>query len=99
MKIAYTTVENKSQALFLAETIIDKRLAACVQIDGPILSCYRWENKREVQEEYRLVIKCLASQEKELSDFIQKNHPYSCPEWVVVSAESVSPSYRGWASL
>jgi len=95
--VATTTVEKQDQADELARRIIDARLAACVQIDGPITSHYVWERSTQRSVEWRLTIKTLASAAAALSELVHRIHPYDIPQWVVLSTHEVSPDYYRWA--
>ncbi len=97
MYIGWTTVERKEQAEALARGLVEERLAACVQIDGPITSFYRWEGRVEQASEYRLAAKFLASRQLELEAWLFSRHPYQTPEWLVVRADHVSEKYLSWA--
>lgn len=97
MFVAWTTVATRAEAERLAHDAVAHHLAACAQIDGPILSCYRWEGKVERSEEFRLAFKCLPAQLAALEAHILAHHPYGTPEWVVVRAERVAEKYLSWA--
>ncbi len=97
MLIGWTTVASRPQADSLARGLIEARLAACAQIDGPIASIYRWEGKVEETAEYRLTLKFLAAQHRPLEAWLHRHHPYESPEWVVVAAEYVAEKYLSWA--
>jgi periplasmic divalent cation tolerance protein len=97
MLIAWTTVPTKAIADQLAASVIDARLAACVQVEGPITSFYVWEGAQEKTEEYRLTFKVLPSQSTALTTWIHTHHPYQVPEWILVKAEHVSEKYLSWA--
>ena len=97
LMLGWTTVETKADALRLAEALIKSGLAACVQVDGPITSVYRWEGKVNVTEEFRLLVKFIPAMGPKVSELITSNHPYSTPEWVVVRAEEVAEKYLSWA--
>lgn len=97
MLIGWTTVETREQAESLAHGLIEARLAACVQVDGPVVSTYRWENRIERATEYRLAIKFLAHRHLELESWLLGRHPYRNPEWMVVRAEHVAEKYLSWA--
>jgi periplasmic divalent cation tolerance protein len=94
--VATTTVEKQAQADDLARRIIDARLAACVQIDGPITSHYVWDRSLQRSAEWRLTIKTLASAAAALSDLVHRIHPYDTPQWVVLPTLEVSPDYYRW---
>ncbi len=97
MKIAWTTVEKKTDAERLASLAVEARLAACAQIDGPIQSVYRWREAIERAQEYRLTFKCLPELLPALEQLMHSQHPYETPEWIVVAADSVSEKYLSWA--
>lgn len=97
MLIAWTTVETKEDAESLASLTVANGLAACVQVEGPVSSFYKWEGKERKTEEYRLCFKLLESQSSTLESFVRHHHPYTTPEWIVVRAEHVSEKYLSWA--
>ncbi|MBI5768797.1 MAG: divalent-cation tolerance protein CutA [Verrucomicrobia bacterium] len=98
MLIAWTTVGTAAEADRLATEIVAGGLAACVQIDGPIVSHFRWEGRCERAEEFRLCIKLTASQLEPLQKYVLTAHPYDTPEWVVVRAAHVGEKYLSWAN-
>jgi periplasmic divalent cation tolerance protein len=97
MLIAWTTVTTREQADQLATGAVEQQLAACVQIDGPIASVYRWEGKLERAAEYRLTFKYLPENAPALARWVLSRHPYETPEWLVVSATEVGEKYLSWA--
>ncbi len=94
--IATTTVETAAQAEQLAAAIIQQRLAACVQIDGPITSHYVWQGAVQATAEWRLTIKTLRWAARQLQQQLATLHPYELPQWVVVAAGDASPEYLEW---
>lgn len=94
--IGWTTVSTREQADQLATGLVAERLAACVQIDGPIRSHYRWEGQPEVSEEYRLTIKFTPMRQVELEAWLFARHPYETPQWLVVRAEHTAEKYLSW---
>lgn len=97
MLIAWTTVASRDAAEELARTAIERRLAVCVQVEGPIHSIYRWVGRIEQAEEYRLAFKFTAGQAAALEAHVLARHPYETPEWVVVQAQHVGEKYLSWA--
>lgn len=97
MLIAWTTVASREAAEQLAHTVIERQLAVCVQIDGPIVSIYRWNGRIEQSEEFRLTFKCTDGQAGPLEAHVLARHPYETPEWVVVPAQHVGEKYLSWA--
>ena len=94
--IATTTVSSRELADVIAQSLVGDRIAACVQIDGPITSYYLWEGKVEAASEWRLTIKSIESVAAKLYEMVLAVHPYKVPQWIVVAAESVSPDYGQW---
>jgi periplasmic divalent cation tolerance protein len=92
-----TTMPDDGRAAELAQTLVDERLAACVNIHGPMTSTYRWRGEVEREAERQLVIKTT----RDLSDAVQARvrelHPYELPELVIVAAQG-SDAYAGWIS-
>lgn len=97
MYLAWTTVATAEDATRLARGAIEASLAACVQVEGPIMSHYPWAGRLESTQEYRLVFKFLPEEAQDLETWIHAQHPYETPEWVVVRAEHVSEKYLSWA--
>lgn len=95
--IAWTTTEGIDEAQVLAKGLVERRLAACVQVEGPIMSHYNWEGTHRDCDEYRLMIKFLKGNSAAIEDWIMENHPYNVPQWIVVEAAQVGGGYLGWA--
>ncbi|OYP37292.1 divalent-cation tolerance protein CutA [Rhodopirellula sp. MGV] len=94
--VCLTTVSDQQQAETLAQSLIDQHLAACVQIDAPIKSYYRWDGKICVDPEVRLVIKTAADQSDALMRGLQKLHPYTQPQIVMLPCSDADPGYVDW---
>jgi periplasmic divalent cation tolerance protein len=97
MLIAWTTVANRADAERLAALVVGAGSAACVQIEGPIVSHYRWKGQAERAEEFRLTFKLLAGHLAAVEKQVLASHPYETPEWIVVRAEHVAEKYLSWA--
>ena len=94
--IVLTTVGDKQKAEEFAEQMVQRRLAACVNIVGPIRSVFRWKGSIEREEEYLLLIKTTSDQASRLGLAFEELHPYDLPERVELSIEAGSESYLGW---
>lgn len=94
--IGWTTVNSEKAGKLLAREIVEQKLAACVQMDGPIQSIYEWEGVVQSEREWRLMIKFSSRHSEKLNAFIEDNHPYEKPEWVVLHADQVAPGYLKW---
>lgn len=95
--IGWTTVDSEVAAQKLAQGLIEARLAACVQMDPPMTAWFRWEGQVDTATEWRLWVKFPAAKAPDIQAFLQKAHPYDTPQWLAVSAASVSPGYHQWA--
>ena len=95
--LGWTSVEKKDDAERLARGLIEQSLAACVQIDGPIRSLYRWEGKLQSVDEYRLLVKFIPARGRAVETWLMAHHPYDTPEWLVIRAEHVAEKYLSWA--
>ena len=91
-----TTTDTRETAMRIARFLVEKRLAACVQIDGPITSLYRWKGSVEEETEWRCVIKSRSDLFGEIRDAIRDMHPYEVPEIVATELDQVAESYRQW---
>ncbi len=91
-----TTVDSQAAAATLAKQIVTARLAACVQISGPLTSIYRWQDEVCEAQEWRCTIKTLASSVSQLIHFINEAHPYDVPEILVIDIHSSSHAYAEW---
>ena len=91
-----TTTESKEQAQKIARYLIDQKLAACVQISGPIESIYRWKGNVETAKEWLCLIKTRASLFRKVETAIKKLHPYETPEIIAVPIIKGSKEYLNW---
>lgn len=91
-----TTLERREDAESLAASLVEKKLAACVQIAGPIYSVYRWKDRVERAEEWQCHIKTREALYAEVEAAIKAVHPYETPEitaWLLVHG---SREYLAW---
>lgn len=91
-----TTVETYEDAEKIAQALLNKRLAACIQIIGPITSLYWWEEKIEKATEYLLLIKTKKDLYKKLERTIIEVHPYKVPEIMASPVTDGNPEYLKW---
>ena len=80
----------------IASTLVDRRLAACVNIIPGVQSVYRWQGKITRDDELLLVIKTTAGRFDELSALVVDIHPYELPEIIAVSIERGISEYLQW---
>lgn len=91
-----TTVDNKQDAERLAELAVRKRLAACVQVIGPIRSTYWWEGKIEDGEEWLCLMKTGKDLYESLERAIKSIHTYDEPEIIALPIVKGSEGYLRW---
>ena len=95
-RLVLTTTGSKETAEKLAEALVERRLAACVNIVGPIRSIYRWKNAIEREEEYLLLIKTTAANAAKLGEAFLELHTYELPERVELEIAGGSGEYLAW---
>ena len=91
-----TTTDRKEDAERIARALVDRRLAGCVQILGPVVSTYRWQGKVERAEEWLCFVKTRQDLYGDVEEAIKANHPYEVPEIIVVPVSGGSGDYRKW---
>lgn len=79
----------------LARLMVEARLAACVQVEGPLTSVYPWEGSVQEDQEVRLVAKTSLENLPALREFLRLHHPYQVPQLVMLPAQG-SEDYLGW---
>ena len=94
--LVLTNLPDEDTARTLAGTLVESRLAACVNILAPCRSVYRWEGKVEDASEVPLLIKTTAERYPALEAAIRQYHPYELPEIVAVPIEHGLPDYLRW---
>jgi periplasmic divalent cation tolerance protein len=94
--IVLTTCENSQDAQTIAETLVEKRLAACVNILPGLKSIYRWQGKVENAAELLLLIKTRRGLFEQLSAELARIHPYEVPEVIALPVIDGAPAYLGW---
>lgn len=90
-----TTVANMADARELARALVERRLAACVQLDAIAASFYRWEGRLCEDAEVRLTIKTTPRLRAALEAAFEELHPYDVPQFVA-AAQSASQAYGDW---
>ena len=92
----FATTEKKEDAKKIARLLVQKKLAGCVQMIGPISSTYWWKDKVETAGEWLCLIKTRKSLFQELEKAIKKIHPYETPEIIAMPIVSGSKDYLKW---
>jgi periplasmic divalent cation tolerance protein len=90
-----TTFPHRDDARTCAERLVRERLAACVQVEGPVTSVYRWEGTVQTAAEYRCICKTSRERAAACSAAILAMHAYQTPELLVTETRT-TPAYAAW---
>ena len=90
------TTPDGQLAAELARVLVGERLAACVQVGGPIDSTYRWDGEVHLDREWLVTAKTVESRVPALARRVQELHPYEVPEVVALPAVGGSEAYLDW---
>jgi periplasmic divalent cation tolerance protein len=93
--IVLTTLGGDADAAALARTLVEERLAACVNILPAMTSVYRWQGKVWQEREQQMVIKTASDRVPALETRLRQLHPYELPEFLVLQGGS-SDAYLAW---
>jgi len=91
-----TAVGNEAEAEKISQRVVEKRLAGCAQVIGPITSIYWWKGKIEKVEEWLCLIKSRADLCQELESTILEVHSYENPEILAIPVINGSKRYLDW---
>lgn len=91
-----TTTDSRASAERIATELVQRRLAGCVQIVGPIWSAYRWKGAVESAEEWQCVAKTRGDLYGKVEQEIRSLHPYEEPEILATAISQGSESYLRW---
>ena len=93
--VVFTTAPSKEVALALARTMVERHVAACVNV-LPCTSVYRWEGEVKEDGEHLLVIKTRRTYIDDIRDLLAAEHPYDLPELISMEVEDGSAEYLSW---
>jgi periplasmic divalent cation tolerance protein len=94
-RLVLTTLPTRDAAQAIARTLVEERLAACVQLVDGLLSIYRWEGRIAESAEVQLIAKTTPAASTALIDRLQALHPYDVPEILTLDAMA-SATYAAW---
>ena len=94
--VVFSTCGSSEEAERLARSLVDKRLAACVNIVAPVRSFYRWKGVVEDASEWLLIVKTSRGRFDELRVALEQVHTYELPEILAVPVVDGSPTYLNW---
>ncbi|XP_006001001.1 protein CutA homolog [Latimeria chalumnae] len=93
---AFVTCPNDKVAKEIARGIVEKKLAACVNVIPQITSVYEWKGKIEEDSEILLMIKTRSSKVTALAEYIRSVHPYEVAEVISLPIDQGNPPYLKW---
>ena len=91
-----TTTTRKADAQAIARALVEQRLAACVQVLGPVTSTYWWEGKTETNHEWQCWIKTRRDLYEQIEQAIRQLHSYAVPEILAIPIVAGSVSFLAW---
>ena len=91
-----TSVRSRKEAERIADSLVERGLAACVQIVGPVRSVYRWQGAVEHAQEWLCFIKTTRAQYAAVEAAIREAHSYECPEIIATPIVEGSEAYLAW---
>ena len=95
-RIVLTTAGSKEEAAKIAHALVERKLAACVNVIPRIESVYRWQGKVETTQEWLLLIKTQAALYERVRDAVKELHSYELPECIALTIEDGSSEYLQW---
>jgi len=94
--VVITNLPDRAAAEKLADTLVEQRVAACVNILAPCRSVYRWKGAVQHDEEHPILIKTTIERYAALEAAIRAGHPYELPEIIALPAGRGLPAYLDW---
>lgn len=94
--LVVTTLPDSAAGERIAVELVDKGLAACVNISAPVTSLYRWQGKIERDREVMLAIKTTDERYPAVEKAIRDSHPYDLPEVIALPITAGSSDYLAW---
>ena len=94
--LVLTTIAADADGPALARTLVEERLAACVNVLPPMTSVYRWKGQVEQDREQQMVIKTTMDRVPALEARIRELHTYDLPEFLVITADAGAANYLVW---
>lgn len=95
-RVVLTTCGSKDEAHRIARALVERRVAACVNIISSVESIYRWEERIDNATEWLLLIKTTAEKSAVVCDAIRELHSYDVPECIVIPIEDGTAEYLKW---
>jgi len=94
--VVLTTAGSEAEASTIAKALVERQLAACVNVVAGVSSTYRWKGAVTTDAEWLLVVKTRTERFEAVRAAIRELHSYELPEVVLIEAAAVDPAYAAW---
>jgi periplasmic divalent cation tolerance protein len=94
--VVLTTVPTGDKGQEIAQTLVEERLAACVNVLAPMTSTYRWRGAVERESEHQMIIKTTRNRVPAVQTRLAALHPYELPEFLVLPVAAGGKEYLEW---
>jgi len=94
--MVYATFPTRDAAEAVAKTLVEARLAACVNILPGMISCYHWQGQLERADEVVMLVKTRRALADRVAETIRARHPYEVPAVLFLAVDGGLPAYLGW---
>ena len=95
-RVVLVTAPDEATGLMLARSVVEARLAACVNLVPAVRSVFRWEGSIQEAAEVLLILKTTAARVETLRERVVSLHPYEVPEFVVLAVDGGLDAYLAW---
>ena len=92
------TTKNKEEAIYIAKSLVERKLIACCNIVPSITSVYEWKNELCCDEEYLMIMKTKTELFNEVEIVIKELHTYDTPEIICIPINNGSSEYLSWVN-
>ncbi len=96
LTFVYITCKNKEEAIFIGKSLVESKLAGCINILDQMTSIYEWEGKLEINEEAILIAKTNETLFDEIISHVKKNHSYTVPCVLSIPIQNGNEEYLNW---
>jgi periplasmic divalent cation tolerance protein len=98
VRVVLVSCGSEEEALRIARTLVERRLAACVNVVPGIRSIYRWEGKVQDDREHLLIVKTSLARIQEVTDAVRELHSYKVPETIALPVTEGAGRYLAWVA-
>jgi periplasmic divalent cation tolerance protein len=96
VRVILVTCGSEEEAVKVGRALVERKLAACVNIVPGVRSIYRWEGKVHDDREHLLIVKTSLARWKEIAEAVRELHSYACPETIALPVSEGAGRYLAW---